>query len=213
MPRLNDHYLKLAGAYLFPEIDRRVTEYLAAHPEARERLIKCGIGDVTEPLPLAVREAMHRAIDEMGERATFRGYGPPLGYDFLRDAIVAGDFAARGLDITADEIYISDGSKPDCGAILDILGPVRVAITDPVYPVYVDTNVMTGRTGPARAMTAVTKVSSTSRARRRTDSSRSCRDEPVDVVYLCYPNNPTGGMITHDQLARWVEWALERTMR
>ncbi|MHC5022915.1 MAG: LL-diaminopimelate aminotransferase [Planctomycetota bacterium] len=208
MARLNDHYLKLRGAYLFPEIARRVDAWSASHPDAAGRLIRCGIGDVTEPLPLAVRDAMHRAVDEMGVRETFRGYGPPLGYDFLREAIADADFAARGLDITPDEIVISDGSKTDCGAVLDILGPGnRIGITDPVYPVYVDTNVMAGHTGPARddgSYEGLTYLPCTAANGFVPDIP----DQPLDVVYLCFPNNPTGAMISRAKLEAWVAWAL-----
>ncbi len=212
--RINEHYLKLRGAYLFPEIARRVDAFLETEPAARERLIRCGIGDVTEPLPLAVTAAMHRAVDEMGVRATFRGYAPPLGYDFLREAIARGDFAAHGLDVAADEIFVSDGSKTDCGAILDILAPPRearpnrIGLPDPVYPVYVDSNVMAGHTGPARddgSYEGLTYLPCTAENGFVPD----CPDgPPLDVVYLCYPNNPTGGMITREQLAAWVEYAL-----
>src|SRR5215204_3668576 len=150
MALLNDNYLKLRAGYLFPEIARRVKAFCDANPEAAKRLIRCGIGDVTEPLPAAVREAMHRAVDEMGARDTFRGYGPEQGYDFLRKAIAENDFRAKGLDVADDEIFVSDGSKCDCGNILDVFGHQnRIAVTDPVYPVYVDTNVMAGHTGPA----------------------------------------------------------------
>jgi LL-diaminopimelate aminotransferase len=208
MAHINEHYLKLAGAYLFPEITRRVDAFLEREPDARQRLIRCGIGDVTEPLPSAVIEAMHAAVDELASRETFRGYGPPLGYDFLREAIAANDFGARGLDVKADEVFISDGSKIDCGAVLDILGRNRVGITDPVYPVYVDTNVMAGHTGPARpdgSYEGLTYLPCT--------ADNGFVPEPpaegLDLVYLCYPNNPTGGMISRDQLEAWVAWALE----
>src|SRR5437764_4704204 len=151
MAFLNDNYLKLQAGYLFPEIARRVREFCAANPESAKRLIRCGIGDVTEPLPPAVIAAMHRAVDELSVRETFRGYPPYEGYEFLRTKIAQHDFRDRGVEIADDEIFISDGSKPDCGFILDILGDQnRIAITDPVYPVYVDTNVMAGHTGPAQ---------------------------------------------------------------
>src|SRR5213593_128823 len=150
MAYLNENYLKLQAGYLFPEIARRVRELCEANPEAAKRLIRCGIGDVTEPLPPAAIDAMKKAVDEMGKRETFRGYGPEQGYEFLRETIAKNDFAARGCDIAADEIFVSDGSKCDCGNILDVLGEQNViAVTDPVYPVYVDTNVMAGHTGPA----------------------------------------------------------------
>src|ERR1041385_1382098 len=152
MAYLNDNYLKLQAGYLFPEIARRVREFCDANPEAAKRLIRCGIGDVTEPLPPAVIDAMHRAVEELGHRETFRGYPPYEGYEFLREAIARHDYRDRGIEIADDEIFVSDGSKSDCGFILDILGHQnRIAITDPVYPVYVDTNVMAGHTGPAQA--------------------------------------------------------------
>ena len=150
MAYLNDNYLKLKAGYLFPEIGRRVKAFCDANPEAAKRLIRCGIGDVTEPLPRAVIEALHRAVDEMAQRATFRGYGPEQGYDWLRGAIAKNDFRDKGIEVADDEIFVSDGSKCDCGNILDILGHQnKLAISDPVYPVYVDTNVMAGHTGPA----------------------------------------------------------------
>jgi LL-diaminopimelate aminotransferase len=208
--RVNHHYLKLSGAYLFPEIARRVEAFVARRPDAAAELIKCGIGDVTEPLPPAIVAAMHAALDEMTRRATFRGYGPPLGHDFLREAIARGDFADRGLDIAADEIFVSDGSKTDCGAVLDILAPAdenRIGITDPVYPVYVDTHVMAGHSGPARAdgsYAGLTYLPCTAANGFVPDIP----DEKLDLVYLCYPNNPTGGMITRPQLEAWVQYAL-----
>ena len=148
MARINDNFLKLTAGYLFPEISRRVNAFTEANPDAN--VIKLGIGDVTEPLPAACREAMQNAVSEMGNRETFRGYGPEQGYAFLREKIAQHDYAARGCDISADEIFVSDGSKCDTGNILEIFGQDnKVAITDPVYPVYVDTNVMAGRTGNA----------------------------------------------------------------
>src|SRR5438477_12881300 len=150
MAYLNDNYLKLQAGYLFPEIARRVREFCDANPEAAKRLIRCGIGDVTEPLPAAVIAARHQAVDEMGRRETFRGYGPEQGYEFLRRTIAQNEYRDRGLEVADDEVFVSDGSKCDCGNILDILGPQnRIALMDPVYPVYVDTNVMAGHTGPA----------------------------------------------------------------
>jgi len=152
MASLNDNYLKLKAGYLFPEIGRRVKAFNDANPAAAARLIRCGIGDVTEPLPAAVVAALHKAVDEMAVRSTFKGYGPEQGYEWLRAAIAQNDFRARGLEVADDEIFVSDGSKCDCGAILDIMGSSnRMAITDPVYPVYVDTNVMAGHTGEADA--------------------------------------------------------------
>src|ERR1700741_3812929 len=151
MAYLNETYLKLQAGYLFPEVARRVREFCEANPEAAKRLIRCGIGDVTEPLPRAAIDAMKRAAEELGHRETFRGYGPEQGYEFLRSAIAEADYRDKGMEIADDEIFVSDGSKCDCGHILDILGDQNVVgITDPVYPVYVDTNVMAGHTGAPR---------------------------------------------------------------
>jgi len=211
MAQINEHYLKLAGAYLFPEIARRVSAYIAEHPASADKIIRCGIGDVSEPLPGAVIDAMHRAVDEMAGRETFRGYGPPTGYPFLRRAIAAGDFADHGLDISDEEIFISDGSKTDCGAVLDILGAGnRIGITDPVYPVYVDSNVMAGRTGPARddgSYEGIVYLPCTADNGFVPDIPEP-PGEKLDVIYLCYPNNPTGGMISRAQLQAWVDYAL-----
>ena len=207
MARINDHYLKLKAGYLFPEIARRVKAFTESHPDAR--VIRLGIGDVTEPLPPAVVQAMHAAVDEMARRDTFRGYGPEQGYDFLRNAIARDDFQARGVHIDADEIFISDGSKCDTGNILDILSlDNRVAMQDPVYPVYVDTNVMVGRTGPAddrgRYANLVYLPCTAENA-----FTPALPTERVDVVYLCYPNNPTGAVATRETLQRWVDYARE----
>lgn len=207
MAFLNDHYLKLQAGYLFPEIARRVSEFKQAHPQVAARIISCGIGDVTEPLPAACIAAMHKAVDDLSRRETFHGYGPPTGHPWLREAIVKHDFHARSLDIAADEVFLSDGSKCDCGAILDILGNTnRIAITDPVYPVYVDSNVMAGNTGLAREgrYEGLVYLPCTS----ENDFVAPFPPEPVDVIYLCYPNNPTGAMITRERLAQWVEYAL-----
>ncbi|MEX1045562.1 MAG: LL-diaminopimelate aminotransferase, partial [Chthoniobacterales bacterium] len=178
-----------------------------AHPDAAAKIIRCGIGDVTEPLPAACREALHKAVDELGHRDTFRGYGPEQGYDFLRQAIAQHDFRDRGLEIADDEIFVSDGSKCDCGNILDIFGPGnRVAITDPVYPVYVDTNVMVGNTGDADetgAYAGVVYLPCTA----ENGFVPAIPKEPVDLIYLCYPNNPTGAVATREQLAAWVDYA------
>ena len=207
MVLVNEHYLKLAAGYLFPEIDRRVREHLEAHPEARTKLINCGVGDVTEPLPASAREAMKQAVDELGEATTFRGYGPPLGHDFLREAIVEHDFRARGMDISPDEIFVSDGSKGDAGSLLEILDPTnRIAVADPVYPVYVDTNVMAGATGhPVEdgGYEGVVYMPMT----RENGFVPALPEAPVDVVYLCSPNNPTGAVLTREDLGRWVDWA------
>jgi LL-diaminopimelate aminotransferase len=209
MAYLNDNYLKLKAGYLFPEIARRVKAFCEAHPEAAQRLIRCGIGDVTEPLPRAVIEALHRAVDEMAQRGTFRGYGPEQGYDFLRAAIAKNDFRDQGIDVADDEIFVSDGSKCDCGNILDVLGHRnKVAISDPVYPVYVDTNVMAGHTGAADESGAYAGV-----VYLPCSPANGFVPEPpkekADVIYLCSPNNPTGATATRAQLQAWVDYALK----
>lgn len=210
MTLINEHYLKLKSGYLFPEIARRVDEFSREDPAAGKRIIRCGIGDVTEPLPDAALEAMHKAVDDLGRHETFRGYGPPFGYDFLREPAAKFDFAEHGLDITPEEIFISEGSKIDCGAILDIFadkGRNSIGITDPVYPVYVDTNVMVGNTGPAteRGFEGIVYMPCTA----ENAFVPEIPDQKLDLIYLCYPNNPTGSMITRDQLAAWVEYALK----
>ncbi|MEY5010201.1 MAG: hypothetical protein RLZZ253_1340 [Verrucomicrobiota bacterium] len=209
MAFLNENYLKLRAGYLFPEIGRRVTAFCNSNPEAAKRLIRCGIGDVTEPLPDSVRSAMHAAIDEMGRRESFRGYGPEQGYEFLRHAIAENDYRAHGLDVADDEIFVSDGSKCDCGNILDILGSQnRIAVMDPVYPVYVDTNVMAGHTGQADDSGAFSGLLYLP----CTESNGFVADVPAekaDVVYLCFPNNPTGSVATRAQLEAWVAYALK----
>lgn len=207
MAFLNENYLKLKAGYLFPEIARRVKAFGDANPTAASRLIRCGIGDVTEPLPPAVTAALHQAVDDMGRRETFRGYGPEQGYDWLRAAIAKSDYRDRGLDVADDEIFVSDGSKCDCGAILDILGHRnRIAITDPVYPVYVDTNVMVGHTGDADAAGAYAGI----HYLPCTEANGFIPEPPaeaVDVIYLCSPNNPTGAAATRAQLEAWVAYA------
>jgi len=209
MAYLNENYLKLQAGYLFPEIARRVREFCKKNPEAAKRLIRCGIGDVTEPLPRAAIEAMKRAVDELGERETFRGYGPEQGYEFLRSAIAQKDFRDRKIDIADDEIFLSDGSKCDCGYVLDILGGQnKIAITDPVYPVYVDTNVMAGHTGPAKAdgsYEGIVYLPCTA----ENDFVPRPPKEHVDLVYLCFPNNPTGAVASRPQLEQWVKYARE----
>jgi len=209
MTQINDHYLKLTAGYLFPEIGRRVKRFCDENPSAK--VIRMGIGDVTEPLPPAVIQAMHAAIDEMGDRATFRGYGPEQGYDFLREAIVEHDFRARGVDIDPDEVFVSDGSKCDTGNILDIFGPDNVvAVIDPVYPVYVDTNVMAGRTGPAIGdgrYEGLVYIPVTA----ENNFVPAIPQQHVDLIYLCYPNNPTGMVATKDMLRQWVNYAKEHS--
>jgi LL-diaminopimelate aminotransferase len=205
MARINDNYLKLKAGYLFPEIARRVNSFAEQNPTAP--IIRLGIGDVTEPLPQACRDAMVKAVGDMGDRSSFKGYGPEQGYLWLREAIAKQDFQSRGCDIDASEIFISDGSKCDCGNILDIFGHDNaIAVTDPVYPVYVDTNVMAGNTGdindkgeygglvylPITADNSFTAEIPTTK---------------VDLIYLCFPNNPTGAVATREHLEKWVAYA------
>jgi len=209
MAYLNENYLKLQAGYLFPEIARRVRAFCENNPEATRRLIRCGIGDVTEPLPQAAVSAMKQAVEELGARETFRGYGPEQGYEFLRSKIAQSDYRDRGIQISEDEIFVSDGSKCDCGYILDILGHEnKIAITDPVYPVYVDTNVMVGHTGRVRgdgSYEGITYLPCTIENHFVADPPK----EHVDVVYLCFPNNPTGAVASSEQLARWIDYARE----
>lgn len=205
---LNENYLKLQAGYLFPEIARRVRDFGDNNPEAAKRLIRCGIGDVTEPLPRAAVDAMKAAVEELAHRETFRGYGPEQGYEFLRNKIAQNDYRSRGIDIADDEIFVSDGSKCDCGYILDILGQNKVAIADPVYPVYVDTNVMAGHTGVARADGSYERLVYLP-CTVENNFVPEPPPEQVDLVYLCFPNNPTGAVATRGQLERWVEYARE----
>lgn len=207
MARINDNFQKLKAGYLFPEIARRVNAYTEAEPEKAKRLIRCGIGDVTEPVPEAAREAMKKAVDELGDRGTFRGYGPEQGYPFLREAIAQNAYA--GLGIEAGDIYVSDGSKCDSGNILDIFGPGnKIAVTDPVYPVYVDTNVMAGNTGEANDLGEYDGLVYL-KCTAENGFVPAIPKEKVDLIYLCYPNNPTGTTATREQLEAWVAYALE----
>jgi LL-diaminopimelate aminotransferase len=205
MVQVNDHYLKLKAGYLFPEIGRRVGAFCEANPDAN--VIKLGIGDVTEPLPPAIVAAIHSALDEMANRETFKGYGPEQGYDFLRNAIAENDYQARNCDVSADEIFVSDGSKCDSGNILDIFGSSNtVAVTDPVYPVYVDTNVMSGRTGEADAdgrYDGLIYIPVT----EDNNFTPALPAGKVDLIYLCYPNNPTGTVATKETLKQWIDYA------
>ena len=209
MAYLNENYLKLQAGYLFPEIARRVRDFCEANPEAARGLIRCGIGDVTEPLPRVVIDAMKRAVDELGNRETFRGYGPEQGYEFLRSTIAQHDYRDRNIDIVDDEIFVSDGSKCDCGYVLDILGDQnKVAVPDPVYPVYVDTNVMAGHSGAAKSdgtYEGIVYLPCTAENRFVPEPP----EEHVDLVYLCFPNNPTGAVASREQLSRWVDYARE----
>jgi len=205
MVQVNGNYLKLKAGYLFPEIARRVKTFTEANPGAP--IIRLGIGDVTEPLPEACRTAMKEAVDALGTHAGFHGYGPEQGYGWLREKIAAHDFQARGCSISADEIFVSDGSKCDSANILDILGEGnRIAVTDPVYPVYVDSNVMAGRTGDADrsgqyAGLTYLPISAAN------DFTAPLPEARVDLIYLCFPNNPTGAVASRQQLQTWVDYA------
>jgi len=205
MARLNDNYLKLAAGYLFPEISRRVSVFSEANPKAD--VIKLGIGDVVLPLSSAVRQAMHDAIDEMATTDGFRGYGPSEGYDFLREAIAKNDFGPRGVHIDPSEIYASDGSKCDSANIQEIFADdATLAVSDPVYPVYVDTNVMAGRTGDPDddgRYGGIQYLPCT----EESGFMPALPEAPVDLVYLCSPNNPTGIVAPREELQKWVDWA------
>jgi LL-diaminopimelate aminotransferase len=205
MATINDNYLKLKAGYLFPEIARRVNAFAEANPEAK--IIRLGIGDVTEPLPEACRTAMIKAVEEMGDRATFQGYGPEQGYAWLREKIAAQDFQARNCEVDASEIFVSDGSKCDCGNILDIFGDDNtIAVTDPVYPVYVDTNVMAGHTGAANdqgEFEGLVYLPITA----ENEFTAEIPSQKVDLIYLCFPNNPTGATASRDHLKAWVDYA------
>jgi len=194
--KINDHYMNLASNYLFADIAKKVQAFKAENPEAE--VISLGIGDVTQPLCPAVVEALHKAADEMGQSATFRGYGPERGYDFLRNAIVENDYRARGIDVDADEVFVSDGAKSDTGNFQELLSEdCVVAVTDPVYPVYVDSNIMAGR--------RIVKLPCTA----ENGFVPAFPQEHVDVIYLCYPNNPTGTTLNKEQLKAWVDYALQ----
>jgi LL-diaminopimelate aminotransferase len=205
MATINDNYLKLKAGYLFPEIARRVNVFAQANPDAK--IIRLGIGDVTEPLPEACRQAMIKAVEEMGDRAKFKGYGPEQGYAWLREAIALHDFQTRGCQIDADEIFISDGSKCDTGNILDIFGDNNtIAVTDPVYPVYVDTNVMAGHTGEVNDQgkyEGLVYLPITA----ENNFTAQIPTQKVDLIYLCFPNNPTGATATKEHLKAWVDYA------
>ncbi|HTL67174.1 MAG TPA: LL-diaminopimelate aminotransferase [Lacunisphaera sp.] len=204
MIHINDSFTKLTASYLFADIARRVNAFAAAHPD--QPVIRLGIGDVTEPLPPVCIAALHAATDEMASRATFKGYGPEQGYAFLREAIAQHDFQAHGAKIEPDEIFVSDGSKCDVANIQEIFAQdTRLAIPDPVYPVYVDTNVMAGRTGANdHGRYAGIRYLDSTAANGYVPAPPA---EPADLVYLCFPNNPTGAVATREQLAAWVEYA------
>jgi LL-diaminopimelate aminotransferase len=204
MIRINENFTKLKASYLFSDIAKRVAAFQQANPQ--KSIIRLGIGDVTEPLPPVCVAALHSGADELSRRETFKGYGPEQGYAFLREAIAQHDFQARGCRIEPDEIFVSDGSKCDCGNIQEIFAPdIRLAIPDPVYPVYVDTNVMAGRTGPNvdGRYAGITYLESTA----ANSYVPAVPDTPADLIYLCFPNNPTGAVATKAQLAAWVAYA------
>lgn len=205
MAHVNENFLKLPGSYLFSDIAKKVKAYQESHPD--KRLIRLGIGDVTRPLPQASIEAMHRAVDEMANKSTFHGYGPEQGYDFLINTIIKNDFEPRGIELSSSEVFISDGAKSDTGNIGDILGlDNKVAVTDPVYPVYVDSNVMGGRAGQlnGKQWSDITYMPCTA----ENNFIPSIPSNRIDVIYLCYPNNPTGTTLTKAELKKWVDYAL-----
>ncbi len=207
MAYINDNFLKIPKTYLFVDIARKVAAYKEQHPEAK--IIRLGIGDVTRPLAPAVIEAMHKAVDEMASAKTFRGYGPEHGYTFLEEAIIKNVFEPRGIQLNTNEVFINDGAKSDTGNIGDILGLRNtICVTDPIYPVYIDSNAMAGRTGdilPDGKWSDVTYMPCT----KENNFTPAIPEKKVDVVYLCYPNNPTGTVITRSELEKWVEYALK----
>ena len=206
MYKINTNYQKLPGSYLFSDIAKKVSAFTQEHPEAD--IIRLGIGDVTQPIAPAMIEAMHKAVDEMGDAKTFRGYAPDLGYDFLRNAIVSHDYQARGCAITADEIFVSDGAKSDSGNIQEIFAQDnRIAVCDPVYPVYIDSNVMAGRTGEYDAKTQTWSNVIYMPCTAENNFVPEFPKENPDIIYLCLPNNPTGTTLTKEQLQMWVDYA------
>ncbi len=206
MFKINDNYLKLPGSYLFSTIGRKVNEFQAAHPD--KFVIRLGIGDVTQPLAPAIIKALHSAVDEMADAATFHGYAPDLGYEFLRNAIAKNDYQDRGCEIAADEIFVSDGAKCDSGNIQEIFSvDNKIAVCDPVYPVYVDTNVMAGRTGTYDPKTEVWSDVIYMPCTAENNFAPQLPKEAPDLIYLCFPNNPTGATITKAQLQEWVDYA------
>ena len=206
MFKVNQDYLKLPGSYLFSTVARKQREYQASHPEAE--IIKLSIGDVTQPLAPAIVEALHGAVDEMAHAETFHGYAPDLGYEFLRSAMAKNDYQAKGCDIKADEIFISDGAKEDCGNIQEIFSKdSKIAVCDPVYPVYVDTNVMAGRTGTYDAAAGTWSNVIYMPCTKETNFAPEIPKETPDIIYLCFPNNPTGSTVTKEQLQTWVDYA------
>ncbi len=206
MVKANDNYLKLPGSYLFSTIGKKVREFSEAHPEAK--IIRLGIGDVTQPLAPAIIDALHKAVDEMGVRETFKGYAPDLGYEFLRNTIAEKDYKSRGCDISADEIFVSDGAKSDCANIQEIFSlDNKIAVCDPVYPVYVDSNVMAGRCGDYDANSGIWSNVIYMPCVAENGFAPELPKETPDLIYLCFPNNPTGSAITKAQLQEWVDYA------
>ena len=206
MFRVNENYLKLPGSYLFSTIGKKVSAYSAAHPD--KKIIRLGIGDVTQPLAPAIIEALHKAVDEMGHAETFHGYAPDLGYEFLRNAIAENDYKARGCDISADEIFVSDGAKCDSSNIQEIFSlDNKIAVCDPVYPVYVDSNVMAGRTGTYDKVKETWSDVIYMPCTAENGFAPELPKETPDLIYLCFPNNPTGATITKAQLQEWVDYA------
>lgn len=207
MAFINEHFLQLPGSYLFSDIARKVDRFKAGHPD--RDIIRLGIGDVTRPLPAACIEAMHKAVEEMANARTFRGYGPEQGYDFLIDAVIRHDYAPLGIELDRTEVFINDGAKSDTGNIGDILGTDNtIGVTDPIYPVYIDSNVMCGRAGTLSTdgrWTGVTYMPCTA----ENNFVPAIPDKRIDIVYLCYPNNPTGTTLTRAELKKWVDYALE----
>lgn len=205
MAKVNENFLKLAPSYLFSTIAKKVSAFKEANPDAK--IIRLGIGDVTQPLAPAVIEAMHKAVEEMAKAETFRGYGPEQGYDFLQKAIIENDFAPRGIELSIDEVFVNDGAKSDTGNIGDILATDNIiGVTDPIYPVYIDSNVMAGRAG--ESVDGLWSNIVYMPCNGDNDFTPSLPSKKIDVVYLCYPNNPTGTVITREQLKKWVDYAL-----
>jgi LL-diaminopimelate aminotransferase len=206
MFKVNDNYLKLPGSYLFSTIGKKVTAFTAANPD--KKIIRLGIGDVTQPLAESIITSLHASVDEMGQTATFKGYAPDLGYEFLRNAICENDYTKKGCDISADEIFVSDGAKCDSGNIQEIFSvDNKIAVCDPVYPVYVDTNVMAGRTGVYDTVTETWSNVIYMPCTEANNFAPEIPKETPDIIYLCFPNNPTGSTITKDELQKWVDYA------
>lgn len=210
MININENFLNLQDSYLFSTIAKKVAEFSKVNPD--KKIIKLGIGDVTRPIVPAVIEAMHKAVDEMAEQNSFKGYGPEQGYEFLREKISENDYKKRGIDIAIDEIFVSDGAKCDCGNIVDIFGiDNKIAITDPVYPVYLDTNVMSGRSGKYDEKTGKYENIVYMPATAENNFIPELPKEKVDIIYLCFPNNPTGTTLPKEELKKWVEYAKENS--